>query len=137
MLKNDTHKRAMERLEQLIDPDWVAESDAVQQALWEGQPFTRVPCIVSTPTPPDWPTYPFTERWDDVEEHRVSAVAARPCRSRTRAKMPWRQKRNRTWRAAGERQREPGHHGRSPAVPLVRRVRYPSAPRSRGSSPIA
>jgi hypothetical protein len=68
MLQNDTHKRAMDRLEQLIDLDWVAESDAVQQALWDGRPFSRLPCIVSTPTPPDWPRYPFTERWDDVEK---------------------------------------------------------------------
>ena len=71
MLKNDTHKRAMERLEQLLDPDWVVESDAVQQALWEGRPFSRLPCIVSTPTPPDWPSYPFTERWDDVEKQFI------------------------------------------------------------------
>ena len=71
MLRSDTHKRAMERLEQLIDPDWVAESDAVQQALWDGRPFDRLPCIVSTPTPPDWPTYPFTERWDDVEKQFI------------------------------------------------------------------
>jgi hypothetical protein len=55
-------------LEQLIDLDWVAESDAMQQALWEGRPFARLPCIVSTPTPTDWPSYPFTERWDDVEK---------------------------------------------------------------------
>lgn len=47
MLKDDARERATERLEQLIDPDWVSESRAVQQALWDGQPFTRLPCIVS------------------------------------------------------------------------------------------
>lgn len=74
MLKSDAHKRAMDRLEQIIDLDWVEESEAVQQALWQGRPFTRLPCIVSTPTPPDWPTYPFTERWNDIERNFVTCM---------------------------------------------------------------
>jgi hypothetical protein len=74
LLKTDTHKQALDKLEQCLDLDWVAESEAVQQALWEGRPFTRLPCIVSMPTPPDWPSYSFTQCWDDIEKNFMSGM---------------------------------------------------------------
>lgn len=74
MLKEDGHKRALDRLEAAFDLDWVEETELVHQDLWEGKPCKQLPCIVSTPTPPDWPAYPFKERWDDMEKNFVNRL---------------------------------------------------------------
>ncbi|MCX6991947.1 MAG: hypothetical protein NT011_02270 [Kiritimatiellaeota bacterium] len=74
MLKSDIHKRAMAKLENLIDLDYVTEVEARHIALWEGKPFDRLPCIVDMPTPNDWPTYPFTECWDDIEKNFMTCM---------------------------------------------------------------
>lgn len=71
MLKNDKHKRALEKLEKLIDLRHLAEVEEKHQALWEGRPLDELPCCVSMPTPEDWPSYPFKERWDDIEKNFI------------------------------------------------------------------
>lgn len=71
MLQNDLHKRALEKLEKLIDREHLAEAEEKQQALWDGRPLDELPCCVSMPTPDDWPSYPFKERWNDIEKHFI------------------------------------------------------------------
>lgn len=74
MLKNDKHKRALEKLEKLIDVNHIKEVEAKHQALWEGKALSELPCIVAMPPQNDWPSYPFTECWDDIEKNFITLL---------------------------------------------------------------
>ena len=75
MIKHDLHKRALERLEGLVDLDHVAACEAVQEAIGAGKPVASLPCRIGMRTPAEWPTYSFAECWDDLEKNFVSALA--------------------------------------------------------------
>lgn len=75
MLKVDAHKRAMERLENLIDPDHIKRCDAIQTDAWMGRTPEHLPTIVCFPTPEDWPTYQFLEAWDDLEKNFMNSLS--------------------------------------------------------------
>lgn len=75
MLKLDAHKRALDRLESLVDEEHLARCGRLQEAAWAGEAVEHLPAIVSFPTPPDWPTYPFTQTWDDLEANFMTGLA--------------------------------------------------------------
>jgi len=79
MLKNDAHKRALDRLEELVDLDHVAECEAVHDALAAGEAVDCLPCKIGMAVPEEWPTYSFTECWDDIEKNFVSALGESYC----------------------------------------------------------
>jgi len=75
MLKHDAHKRALDRLESLVDVKHLARCERLQEAAWAGEAVEHLPAIVSFPTPPEWPTYPFTPTWDDLEANFMTGLA--------------------------------------------------------------
>lgn len=79
MLKTDAHKRALERLDGLVNLDHVAACEAMHDALAAGEAVAYLPCQIGMNAPEEWPTYSFTECWDDVEKNFVSALANAYC----------------------------------------------------------
>ena len=79
MLKVDAHKRALDRFERRVDLDDVARCEQLQRDVFSGKPLAQLPCIVHTPTPPDWPQYPFVECWDDVEKNLMTGLGHSYC----------------------------------------------------------
>lgn len=75
MLKHDAHKRALELLESLVDREHLARCERLQEAAWAGEAVEHLPAIVSFPTPPEWPTYTFTQTWDDLEANFMTGLA--------------------------------------------------------------
>jgi hypothetical protein len=75
MLKHDAHKRALDLLESLVDVEHLARCERLQEAAWAGETVEHLPAIVSFPTPPEWPTYPFTRIWDDLEANFMTGLA--------------------------------------------------------------
>lgn len=79
MLELDAHRRALERLDRMIDLDHVASCERAQADMWAGQPPERIPTFISFPAPPDWPRYPFTQCWDDIEKNFMTQMAGVYC----------------------------------------------------------
>jgi len=75
----DEHRRALERLDRLIDPEHVMATEALHRDLYQGRPVDRIPCAIGFPVPADWPTYSFTECWDDLEKNFISALGDAYC----------------------------------------------------------
>jgi len=71
---NKIHREALARLENLIDPEHVAQCERVQHAAWSGEELPYLPTIVGTSLS-DWPAYSFTECWDDVEKNFMTGLA--------------------------------------------------------------
>ena len=74
MLKVDAHKKALEKLEKLIDLEHVESCEKLQSDMQAGISLDRLPCIVGFPTPHDWPSYSFVECWNDVEKNFISSL---------------------------------------------------------------
>ncbi len=70
----DAHKRALEKLENLIDLDHVESCERLQSDMQAGKPLDRLACIVGFPEPPDWPSYSFVECWNDVEKNFITGL---------------------------------------------------------------
>ena len=79
MLKQDAHKRALDRFEKLVDLAEVARCEQIQKDMFAGKPSSQLPCIVTMPEPADWPQYSFTECWDDVEKNFISGLGHSYC----------------------------------------------------------
>ena len=79
MLKTDAHKRALERFDKIVDLDHVRSCEQVQADMWAGKTPQRIPAVIYFPPPPEWPTYPFTETWDDVEKKFMNALGMAYC----------------------------------------------------------
>lgn len=79
MLKNDAHKRALDRMENMIDLHHVKATEQLHQDMWEGKPLPYIPCIMGMDTPTDWPQYPFIEAWKDVEKNLMNSLASTYC----------------------------------------------------------
>lgn len=79
MLKEDRHKRALEHLDKLIDLSHVHYCEQLQQDAWEGREPERLPCILSFPTPSEWPEYSFSECWDDIEKNFMTGLGGVYC----------------------------------------------------------
>ena len=79
MLSIDSHKRALDRLDALIDPDHVAKCEQAQNDLQTGKALAYLPCTIGVDIPEDWPTYSFTECWDDPEKNLVSGLGYSYC----------------------------------------------------------
>ena len=75
MLKLDVHKRALEKLDKLIDPTHVEACERLQCDLWAGKELDYMPCIITYPlSKEEWPKYDFVECWDDMEKNLVSSL---------------------------------------------------------------
>jgi hypothetical protein len=79
MLKIDRHKYALDKLDKLIDLEHIRSCEELQENLWTGKPLDRIPCFISFPTPSDWPEYPFTECWDDLEKNFMTGLSVTYC----------------------------------------------------------
>jgi len=73
-LRCDAHKRALDRLESLIDLDHLAHCEKIHDDLCAGRPVDHLPCTIGFPVPGDWPTYGFAECWDDIEKNFISEL---------------------------------------------------------------
>jgi len=73
-IKQELHKRALDRLEQLVDLDHIAHCERVHDDLYAGRPVDYLPCTIGFPVPDDWPTYGFRECWDDIEKNFVTGL---------------------------------------------------------------
>jgi hypothetical protein len=74
VLKNDKHKHLLDKLEAAIDLEHVARTEQLQNDLWNGGKLPYLPCVVGLFPCSDWPTYTFTERWDDVEKNIINSL---------------------------------------------------------------
>ena len=79
ILKDAAHRRALQRLEELLDLEHMDACERVQAQMWSPEPPEQLPVYISFPPPPDWPTYPFTQTWDDVERKFMTAMATACC----------------------------------------------------------
>jgi hypothetical protein len=79
LIKNDAHKRALDKLEEMTDLKHLEKVEETHRSLLEGKALPELPCIVGVPAPPDWPSYSFTEKWDDVEKNFMGALGCAYC----------------------------------------------------------
>ncbi len=75
----DEHKRALERLDRLIDSDHVETCEQLHQDLYEGRPLAGIPCTIGFPLPQEWPSYSFTACWEDIEKNFITALGDSYC----------------------------------------------------------
>jgi len=75
MLTSDKHKRALDKLENILDTDHLGQAEKIQDDLYAGKSCDRLPALISTASQPDWPSYTFTQGWDDIEKNFMTALS--------------------------------------------------------------
>ncbi|MEI8246434.1 MAG: hypothetical protein WCI51_11415 [Lentisphaerota bacterium] len=73
-LKNENHRQLLDKLEATIDLEHVARTEQLQNDLWNGGKMPYLPCVAGLLPSGDWPSYTFTERWDDVEKNIINSL---------------------------------------------------------------
>jgi hypothetical protein len=56
------------RVAEMIVPEHTRAVEGLQQAVWDYRPVERVPVVLHGFAPPDWPTYPYNEVFDNPEK---------------------------------------------------------------------
>ena len=56
------------RIAEMIVPGHVQAAERLQQAVWAYEPVDRIPVVMHGFEPPDWPTYPYRDIFDDPEK---------------------------------------------------------------------
>jgi len=79
VLKLDRHKRVLARLDALLDPEHIAACEQLHNDLQAGKALDYLPCTIGVDVPEEWPTYSFTECWDDIEKNLVSGLGYSYC----------------------------------------------------------
>jgi hypothetical protein len=74
MLKIESHKALLDKLEASIDLEHVASTENLHQELWTGGRLPYVPCVTGVVPDCGWPTYRFSERWDDLEKNLINSL---------------------------------------------------------------
>ena len=76
MIESDLHKKALEKLDRLIDPVHIEACEQLNDKIWAGEELDYLPCVMGFGMSPEmWPKYSFTERWNDVEKNFISGMA--------------------------------------------------------------
>ena len=74
LLKNESHKRLLDKLEDAIDMKHIERMEKLHRALWEGEKLEYLPCITGNLPSEDWPVYSFTECWNDIEKNVINSL---------------------------------------------------------------
>ncbi len=74
MLLNETHTRLLGTLESAIDLEHVSRTEKLHHDLWEGCPLPYLPCVTGVAPGSGWPSYRFSERWDDMEKNLIHSL---------------------------------------------------------------
>lgn len=74
MLNKDLHKKSLEKLDNLIDPAHVQFTEKLHKDLWLGNSMPYLPCIMGLGKFDEWPSYTFSETWDNLENNLINSL---------------------------------------------------------------
>jgi hypothetical protein len=61
-------REGLSRIAEMVVPAHAQAAERLQEAVWAYQPVDRIPVVLHGYEPPDWPTYPYHEIFDDPQK---------------------------------------------------------------------